>query len=423
MFRHVSCLGVIVSLGLAAAPARGEEATPTPTLREEEVLEHWLKNSPEVASWRTKVAGAHQDVRSARIWPNPEVSLSGVKLLDGTPPDGDSGWQGQLTVHLPVFGQIGARINAAERLVDVAEVNVLSAIWARAYEIQSAMVERAFADARLLMLRKNLSEVDRIEQIVKTRVRAGSNSEYDLLRVTTTTSTIHGAMSEATIARNRAEAKLVGLIADPSLQSVPITREGLANFRGPEHEPALLDFALKVRPDLELARRGALAAHASAERYRKDAIPTPSVFAQGYVVYRQYGVQFTGGISLPIPTFDRNQGQVGRALTEAQGQELLTQALATRVSAEVAGAWRARSDARAALAEFRERSLAPANELLRRAEVTYQVGTFSIAELFDAYQTIWQARSQELLLENQEADAEAELERAAGLVIPALTTR
>ena len=38
-----------------------------------------------------------------------------------------------------------------------------------------------------------------------------------------------------------------------------------------------------------------------------------------------------------------------------------------------------------------------------------------MTELFDAYQTMWDARSQELDLERQMADAEADLERAAVL--------
>ena len=54
--------------------------------------------------------------------------------------------------------------------------------------------------------------------------------------------------------------------------------------------------------------------------------------------------------------------------------------------------------------------------MLRRAEVSYQAMKFSIADLFDAYRTMWDARSQELELERQMAVAEANLERAAVLV-------
>lgn len=60
--------------------------------------------------------------------------------------------------------------------------------------------------------------------------------------------------------------------------------------------------------------------------------------------------------------------------------------------------------------------LPAAAEMLRRAEVSYQAAKFSIAELFDAYRTMWDVRSQELDLERQMAVAEANVERAAVLM-------
>jgi outer membrane protein TolC len=68
------------------------------------------------------------------------------------------------------------------------------------------------------------------------------------------------------------------------------------------------------------------------------------------------------------------------------------------------------------LRQFRKRSVAAATDMLKRAENTYQAESFSIDQLFDAYQTIWDARLQELELERQSADSEAALERATVLV-------
>ena len=53
---------------------------------------------------------------------------------------------------------------------------------------------------------------------------------------------------------------------------------------------------------------------------------------------------------------------------------------------------------------------------MTRAEITYQAGNFKIAELFDAYQTAWDARAQELDLARQMTDAEAAVERACMLL-------
>lgn len=387
-----------------------------PSFTEEQLFDRWLRTSAEVAAWKAQVGSARFDVITAKLLPNPEVALSVNALAAGTPPDGMMGYQAQLTVPLPVFGQIGARREAAEALVTVAEANALATLWQRAADLQAAMVDAAFADARVVMLGKNLVELERLQRIIQTRAAAGANSAYDVLRVTTSETTVRAALTTALTDRAEAESRLLALMAEATLNRVHVTRDGLSSFRGPSDEAGLVKLALARRPDLELARRNVNASERSATRYRKDAIPTPSVFAAGYVVTGQFGVQVTGGVSFPLPVFDRNQGQVGRALSDAQANELLVKALEARIKNEVGGAWRARETARVALDRYRQAAMPAAQELLRRAEVTYQAATFSIAELFDAYRTMWDARLQEIDLERQMALAEINLERSAVLM-------
>ncbi|MBX3185571.1 MAG: TolC family protein [Labilithrix sp.] len=414
-FAKIAAL-VLVALSWAT-PARADApAAEVPRLTEEEVLRRWLSKSPEVAAWRTQVGAARFDVVSARLWPNPEIDVGGSKLVGGTPPDGLSEIEAKVTVPLPVFGQVAARAAAASALVSVAEATVASLLWERASEIQRAMVERAYADARVVMLERNIEELDRIRRIVAVRATAGASGAYDVLRVDTAAGTIRATLDNARVERARADAKLVALVADPELTSTPIDRESLAAFRGSDDEGVLVRGALERRPDLALARRGARAAEAQATQKRREAIPTPSLYGGALWVQGPYGLQITAGVSVPLPLFDRNQGAIGRALAEAQGAELLARALETRIRAEVSGAWRARRDARAALDVFRAQSLVAATELLGRAERTYQVGAFSITELLDAHRTMWEARIQELDLDRQRAEAEAEVERAAVLL-------
>lgn len=424
MQRWLGILAFSISLA-STASAEPVAATPIPTppsalgsnvLRAEEILDRWLRGSVEVASWRREIGASRFDVISAKVLPNPELMLAGVKLLDGTAPDGNSGVQAQITQPLPIFGQVGARKRAAEAQVTIAEANLLNQAWERAGDIQSELVTTAFAAARIAMYERNLGEIERIEKIIATRTAAGANSQYDVLRVQSTSSTIRAAITQATIERRRSETKLLSLIADPTLATVSVAKEGLTGFSGPEDETALIALALQRRPDLLVARRSATGARLMADRFRKDAIPTPSVFIQGYWVQKPYGTQLTGGVSIPVPVFDRNQGQVGRSVVEAESQELLTSALEARVRAEVSGLWRSRRDAREARDDFRTRTLANAAQMISRAEVTYQAGTFSIAELLDAYRTLWDARIQELELDRQSAEAEAELEHASVLL-------
>jgi cobalt-zinc-cadmium efflux system outer membrane protein len=397
-----------------AAPAEQDSDAAPGT--EDRVFDAWLQRGRELASLRTKIGAAQFDVATAALWPNPSLTVSGGLLLSGPNLNGASSFGPQLTVPVPVFGQIGMRKDEAVANLRVAEVEVLAEVWDRAGDVEDAMLERAFSQAEVEEVQGNLTELGRIANVVSTRAAAGANSVYDKLRVSTAEATFRAALATAQTGRDRAEAKLLSLIAVPGLRGAPVTREGLLGFRGPESEAALQTIARKRRPDLELARRGVLAAHASAARYRREVAPIPSLSFGPYFTQGPSSVSLQASISVPLPTFDRNQGLIGRALVQADGQQALAEAIDQRIGIEVHGAWQAREQARAALVAFQEGGLKATDDLLARAEVSYQAGTFAILDLLDAYRAVWDARVQALELERAFAQAEAELEHAAVLL-------
>ena len=407
-----SALAVALSIVTATAAARADE----PSVRDDEIFQRWLQASPEVASWRLQVGSARFDVVTAGLLPNPNVQLAITQLAAFQNTSSKTQYQAQVSLPLPIFGQVGKRVDAAEALVSVAEVNVRALLWQRAGDLQGAMLDRAFAAARVEMLEKNMAELARIDQIVRTRTSAGANSEYDMLRVQTSSSAMRASVDNAKVARDRAEFLILSLVGDPTLTGAPVRREGLASFSAPEDEGKLIEIALDRRPDLELARRSAYANEVAASAWRRNAVPVPSLFLAGNMGAGPDSLYFTGGLSIDLPTFSRNQGAVGRALNDAESQRVLAKSLDARIRADVAGAWRGRQSAKRALEEFRAKGVPAATELIKRAEITYQAGTFKITELFDAYQTVWDARAQELDLERQMADAEAAVERACVLM-------
>ena len=422
MNRRFASMLTAALLSLVATPVAAQ-AVEASTITAEEILRRWLSRSGEVASLRTQVRSARFDVITAALWPNPSLQVNFLGTPLGTPPDGRTNYGVQVMQPLPVFGQVRARREAAVAALSLSEVNVATALWSIASQLQDLMVARAFASARVEMAERNLGEVTRLQQIIGRRVAAGANSQYDALRVQVGTSTLAAALNDAVVERDRAEARLAAMVADPAVTAVPISREGLAAFRGPEDISALLSLALRRRPDLELARRGVLVATATATRWTRENRWTPSVWVGAYATESADSLSMTAGVSFPMPVFDRNQGLIGRARSDAEGQRLLSEALEVRVTREVTGAWTARASAREALDRFRAQGMAATAELLRRAEVTYEAGgsnnaSFTIQDLFDAYRTMWDARAQELELQRTFAEAEADLERAVALVVP-----
>lgn len=395
-----------------ATPAQG------PSLSESELITRWLASSREVAAWRAEIGAARFDVVTATVLPNPELAVDSMFTLAGDPPDGFYNFGGELSMELPIFGQIGARRTAAESLVNVAEMSVATQLWHRFSELREAMIERAFAQGELDNIEQALGELAEVRRIIEARSSAGVAPPYDALRITTLTATLEAHAQNASIARDQAEATLLTLIDDSTLTAVPIRREGLLGFAGPLDEAQLVQLALEQRPDIQLARRSVRAFEALAAQYQRDAIPSPSLVVGGWGTLRDDSFSITAGISIPLPIFDRNQGEVGRAQVEAEGQRAMVESLTTRIGAEVRGALRARERATAAVQKFRDSGAVLTDDLLVRAQRAYHAGTFSIAELLDAYDALWDAREQLLQLERVLVLAEAALVRATAVRAP-----
>jgi outer membrane protein, heavy metal efflux system len=410
---------------IAAGPCRAQADAPAGAApsgpSELEVFKLWLRSSREITGLRAQIGEARFDVVTSELWPNPQLAIGGNIVAAGrdNPPGPLYNWSPQLSMPLPIFGQISARKREALAALQVAEVNVAAALWSRAADLEQALVERAFAQAEVEEIERNQRELSRIDEIVRARAAAGANPRYDVLRVSMTAATFRAALAAATAKRDKAESEVVSLMAAPGVTQMPITRAGLAGFRGPENAAQLVALALQRRPDLLLAQRGVSAAQASASRYRAENTPIPSLQLGALISHDQFSVSPLAGVAITLPLFDRNQGLIGRAQATAAGQSATAEGLEASIRAEVLGDFQVRAEARRALDEFRSGGLNATTELLQRAEVSYQAGgDFSILDLLDAYRAVWDARAQELTLERTFADAEADLERATALMLP-----
>lgn len=433
----VGALGVIlaVALGLpglasAQAPQPGAPAPSPETVAqrtaatdalavdERALLVRWLRNSREVASWRSEVGAARFDVVTARMLPNPSVNVGTMISPIGVPPDGRYNFGGELEMELPIFGQIRGRREAAQRALSVAEMALAVQLWDRIAEIRVAALGRAFQHARVESIEQAIEEIAEVRRVISARSEAGVGTAYDALRVSTQHEMLLASAEIARLDRSEAEVELLTQIADPTLRHAPVRREGLAQFSGPESAEALLARALELRPDLHLAKRSVRAFEAVAQQHRVDAIPAPLLFLGGWGTIEDSSFSVVAGVSIPLPVFNRNQGEIGRALALADGQRALIEAVTARIRVEVGVAWERRERARLALSRFRESGVAVSDDLVVRARRAYQAGTFSITELLDAFEAVWEARERALELERELYEAEIALERAAALRAP-----
>lgn len=347
------------------------------------------------------VAQARADHITARLLPNPSFSAA-ISLLplpgksfneatrQGGPPQLDLGI-GMMLDEL-VFGkrELGASVAALEVdavLAEYAEVarNLL-------LETTIAFHEALLAGAMMGLAKQFVEQLTAMEELTAQRVALGGVARNGLDRMRLELAAQRRELLRAEAAHEAALARFRLALgrAEGAERAVPVGElEAVPEFELPGLV-ALMQLAAEHRPDLAEARRDVLRTKAAVRREQRMAWPQFGVLG-GYT--RQFqrraigfpdASSFGGGLDLTLPMFDRNQGNIARALSEARAAELVTESIELELRAEVAQAMAALRLARQLEQAIGEAELGIAVRLRESAEMAYRSGGQSLLEVLDA---------------------------------------
>jgi cobalt-zinc-cadmium efflux system outer membrane protein len=388
MQRKLDCLVLCALLWPARLP--GAEAPETVTL--EQAVAEALERNLTLLAERANLPIARARLITARLRPNPVLSLGGdhLDLLGTGFNEINAAGPAEFSLRSDFLYERGgkrrSRIEAAQGALEVAELEVLNAARALRLQVQSAFVDALLAKENLALARQNREMLERIVEANAVRLRAGELAEVELVRSRL------AALQQANAVR-RAERELrAALIRLQSLMGrdrfMPafdvageLRREGAVP--APEE---LRRAALENRPDLLALRREG--ARAAAE-LRLELARGKVDWTFGTEYRRQQGLAGTGNMlgfffSLPLPLFDRNQGEIERARQQIRQSELRLRALENAIRAELEDGWQQFHTARELLEQIEGRMLAQAREVREVTEYSYRRGEATLLELLDA---------------------------------------
>jgi cobalt-zinc-cadmium efflux system outer membrane protein len=100
-----------------------------------------------------------------------------------------------------------------------------------------------------------------------------------------------------------------------------------------------------------------------------------------------YGNSLGFFVSMPLPVFNRNQGEIARAERETNQAAALIRAAAARVDSEVSVTWQQYANSRDLLEDIEGRILSKARDVRQTTEYSYRRGEASLIEFLDAQRT------------------------------------
>lgn len=403
-----ACVGLCVRV--IAAQAAGGVAPPFPELfREAE------RTAPRLIEARANIEAARGRARQAGAWIDPTF---GVEIEDVAGSGPYTGWsQAQTTVSLSepieLAGQRGSRAVAGQAGVRSAERQSEEARVAFGYELALAYAAAEAAQARTDLVAEDISRAQEDVRTARALVNAGKEADLRAVQADAAAAAAQAELEAARAEQLAAFGRLSSLagLREPFERVTP----SILNSRT---APASL--APSARPvDQDPAVRSALAGHEAAQRLldveRKRAIPTPTLS----VGTRRFSATDTNAwvmsVSVPLPLFDRNRGQIAAARAEVTAAE----ARLTSAQLESEAAWRAAvsqmqaSESRRTAADQAESA---AREAYRLARIGYDAGRTPLIELLSTRRLFTEAQSRALDARIARVQAESSLARLAGRI-------
>jgi cobalt-zinc-cadmium efflux system outer membrane protein len=382
---------LIPKMALAQEPSGLAEVTVS-RISLAEALRRFEANNLELRLARAALAAAESRVVAARQLPNPGLTASREQLSD----EGTSNHETLLALGqiLEIGGQRRARGEAA-RGASAASVERLESERLRlVFEVHRAYVRGAVAEANLGTLAEATEVFRRVEESGRIRFAEGDISQYDRSRLQVERIRYETLLARAQLELEAAARELAILVVPDSLEvAALLPGEPLAQLRAlgpvPARDAALA--AAAERPDVRAADAEIDAARARLSLMRRERIPDLTLSAG----YKQEGGAASGavvGLSMPLPLWNRNQGEIAEAQAELDAAVARRGLALARAQEDIRRAWDNYRSLGARTSALGETLLPESAGLLETARIAYAEGEMSLVQLLDAADAYRSAR-------------------------------
>jgi cobalt-zinc-cadmium efflux system outer membrane protein len=411
----VAALTLVLSWGTIGFAQIAPPALPA-AVSLEEVLKLLDERSPRTAAERASIAVTAADRITAQTLPNPTLSYGGVHLVSGLSTGAVTQQQVILEQPLLLFHQRQARLDAADINVKAEEARVEEVLAGRRVTVRQTFASLLSRQEQLRVVQESLTNLERVQQLVRARAAAGDRSQYEVLRVETETESLRVQAMNAATDVDDVSGQLAALLGLPGWtpRAVGVLEPGTVSTDVEE----LWATAERRRPSLVALRQQEAAARGGLFLARRERLPVPALSGGAQTTRDVNGTSAIVGLSIPLPFTDHNQGAVARATAQIDAADLLIKAGLGEARAEIERAATVLKNRRVALRAFDGAVSQRVPTLRRMAEDAYREGSADILELLDANRSLRDfqlARVQQLEAVKL---AEEMVIGAAGLVSP-----
>ena len=395
------------------APQAAAAATAEP-LSLAKAIELALEGNPEVAAAKRQWEATEGQVLQGRSRPNPELAYS---LEDTRSKTRTQSWQLNLPVELG--GKRAARTKAAEKTREQAQAQLAELQATVRANVAAAYFDVLTAQERLVLARDSAALAKSSTDTVSKRVAAGKVSPVEESKARVAEAGVRVELAQAASEQRNALSRLFALLGriDTPFTVLEGKAENLPSVPSlADLQPLISSAPGVVLARIEVDRRKALTA---LEQSKRVPDVTVSVGMQRSNETQRNVLLF--GVSVPLPIFDRNQGNLLEALKLEDKARDELQAASVRLHSEVAQGQERLSTITAEVQSLQQDVLPGAKSAYDAATIGFENGKFNFLEVLDAQRTYFTAKSQYLKALGEAHRAAADIDRLLGAsMVPGL---
>lgn len=376
--------------GAAALLLAGNASAQAPSrISLDEAVQLAVQNSHALKAARSTIQQSEAQEITAGLRPNPTLAGDGLFFPLFNPGQFSSDFVNEVQQFDLGFGWLwerggkrGWRRRAARDATAVTRAQVSDAERTLVFNVAQQFINAQLAESNLALAQQDLQSFQQTVNIGEEQYKSGAISEGDFLKIKLQLLQFQTDVSAAEVAKVQALAGLRQLLGYDAVAN-DFDVVGELQFTPLKiNEDDVKSLALQNRPDLVAARQGVTAAQSQVGLAK----------ANGKVDVTT-GVQYTHitgfntmdfNFSVPLPLFDRNQGEIARtkfAVTQARETQ---SAAADTVLSDVTSAWAAYDVSRRVVDLYTQGYLKAAQDSRDISQYAYQRGAASLLDYLDA---------------------------------------
>lgn len=294
----------------------------------------------------------------------------------------------QLQQLIETAGKRRLRIESSELATEAVNLDLQDTLRTLSNAVRHSFYNLLLAQKSSEIAEENFQRYAEILRVNAIRLKTGDIAATDYTRIEVESIKAQADQDQAHAALQQARTALLLLLGWPensmqlvALDSWPQPQQKLLDTK----QAVLIEQALALRPDLQAARVRIAQAQKMLTLAQRLAIPDVTVSAYYQQDPGNYFANSVGvGISVPLPLFYRQEGEISQAHVGVSSAELVVRQIEQTIRSDIVKALAAWQSADAIAKRFEEQILNRIQNLRKEQEFAYQHGAIGLLDLLDA---------------------------------------